>query len=248
MLFSILVIYHPEVVTLSSRAFAIGLLALAALPIYAQVPVAVRTGTPTSATGASGVNSYVVSWTQGASSSYTNPTVTLTVQSTGGAATATVYLTNSLGSGTTSANQIASGTITTSSATPAAATVSWTPSTFSLAAGTTYYLVVTSMSSNFQWAFVSGGATEQTITGTTYNGDVEDLAAPAGYAPAATTFVPVSAGGSSHVLLYSVNGSGTTPGPSVIPTLGTFGLIATVTLLAFSGLLFLKRQPANPLR
>lgn len=239
---------HSEVFTLSKSALVLGLMAIAALPLSADT-IVIRTGSSTGSL--SGVTSLAVSWTQ-TGSTFTAPSFSLTVHSTNGlAATATAYLTNAIGSGATAGtNQLGTAPVSVSAVTPTPVTVSF-PSA-SLAPGT-YYLVLSGLSANFAWDFVSGGATETLGTGVTAGSDLVDLATPApAFPPSASTFVTATAGGSSHVLIYSLTGTASggtgTPPPSGVPTLGTFGLIGTGTLLAFAGLLFLKRQPANPLR
>lgn len=215
-------------------ALAVGLLAMAAVPASA-ITVAVRSGTPNNDLGSiNDVDSMYASWTQSAGNTYYGVSITATLCSNNlSPASASVYLTNSIGAGTTVANQIATTTVTTSSpCTGVGATPTTLFSGLTLPPGT-YYLVVSNLSPQLQWSLVSGGATQTAGTGVTFNSDEFTTDAPPPYPPADTTFAPVSFGGSSHVFLFSVI---STPSANATPTLSSWALAITMILLAGYGL------------
>jgi len=166
----------------------------------------------------------------------------------GSAATASAYLSSGIGpTATVLAGPIAIS-IPAGQTTPTATTITFTGVT--LAGGDTYYLVISNGSGNLGWGANSGAGTETVGTGVTGIGaDVQDLAFPNPPSPptSATFTTPVSNGGSSHVLLFSVSGTvvgggGGGGGSTGIPTLGTWAMFGTVLLLGFTGFMALRRQ------
>jgi hypothetical protein len=215
-------------------ALAVGLLAIAAVPASA-ITVAVRSGTANGDLGnVNDVDSLYASWTQSAGNTYYGVSIAANLCSNNlSPASASVYLTNSIGAGTTVANQIAATTITTSApCTGVGATPTTLFTGLTLPPGT-YYLVVSNLSGALQWALVHGGATESVGTGVTFNSDEFTTDEPPPYPPADTHFAPVSFGGSSHVFLYSVI---STPSANATPTLSNWALAITMILLAGYGL------------
>jgi hypothetical protein len=201
------------------RRLFIALLTIAAFPLTAAT-VITRTGTP--AGSVAGVTSLAASWTQ-TGTTYSGVTVAITVQSTNGApASGNVYLTNALGSAATAVNLLALAPIAVSSPVPVPVILSFPPLT--LPPGT-YYLVLSNATPNLGWAFVEGGAVEALGPGGSSNIDRVDLATPTpAFPPSAATFVPVTAGGSSKVMLFAVTGN---PGPPLTITLiKSFGAVA----------------------
>ncbi len=224
------------------HACVIGLLAIAALPATAA-NVIVRTGTPTGYLGfGNGVYTLLASWTQSAGNTYSSATITANICSTNGAATsATWYLTTSIGSGTTVANQVATGAVpSVTAACPQGSNV--TLATGLTLAPATYFLVISNQSANFAWSYVSGGAAEALGTGVTSNPDEYSVVTPQPYPPSDLNFANATAGGSSKVFLYSVTGNAGTPPPSTgVPTLSTWAFSGTILLLIGSGLFLMSK-------
>lgn len=192
----------------------------------------------------------IASWTQAGGSPYYAVTVAASFCSTDGStATGTAYITNSVGPGTTTANQIATTAVSTTRNCSTDPTLTTAPTTIftnlTLPAGT-YHLVLNETSANMAWSFENTATTTET-TGTGVTSNVDAHGSANAYPPATT---PTTFGSPNRGLLFSVTGTAGTPPlpPSTVPALGTFGMIGTGMLLGFSGLLFLKRQPANPLR
>jgi len=228
--------------------FAVGLVLVASLPASAAT-IIVRSGTANADLGDFGftpVTSMYGSWTQSAGNGYSAVTITANICTVGSAtlSTATVYLTNSIGAGTTIANQIATGPIGTIFVCAPNSPSTTIFSGLTLPAGT-YYLVFSNMSLNFGWRLTSGGATEAVGTGVTANSDASSTAGPPAYPPSDTTFTALSFGGSSHVFLYSVTGTAGLPvsSPTGAPTLSSWGLLGMIVLLGGSGLLMMGKIP-----
>jgi hypothetical protein len=240
---------------LFKRALVFGCLAIAALPAYSAT-VASRTGTvgTSFAIGSGGSTSMAVNFTLGTGTSYNTLSFAPMLNTTDGSiATGSAYISSGIGAGATVLAGPVAISVPASQTTPAATTVTFTGVTIAGSA-TPYYLVISNGSGNLGWAASSGAGTETLGTGVTAIGaDVQDLATPTPASPptSATFTTPVSNGGSSHVLLFSLTGTVVGGGggtPTGVPTVGEFGLIGTGALLGFSGLLFLKRRPVNPLR
>jgi hypothetical protein len=221
---------------LFSPALALGFLAIAALPASAAT-VFSRGGL---ADAYSPRTSYLISWTQ--TSGYSSASITADVCSnTGLTATATAYLTNSIGTGTTVANQIATAPISTT-----VACFSGTPVTIftglTLPPGT-YYLVISNQSGNFEWNFDFGGAIEADGTGVTGNPDEASVATPPAYPPSDPTFSSFFGG---NRLQFSVTGSFGLPpsAPTATPTLSTWGMIGLGGALLLFGMKAAGRHSA----
>lgn len=234
------------------RALVLGCLAIAALPTYAAT-VASRTGTAGTsfAIGSGGSTSMAANFTLGSGTSYNTISFAPMLNSTNGsAATGSAYISNGIGTGATVVGGPLAIAVPGTQTTPAATTITFTGVT--LAGGATYYLIISNGSGNLGWAASTGAGTETLGTGVTAIGaDVQDLATPQPVNPAtSTTFTtPVSNGGSSHVLLFTLTGTvvggggggGTTP-PTGVPTLGEWAMFGTILLLGASGAFLLKRR------
>ncbi len=217
-------------------ACAVGLLAIAALPATAA-NVIVRTGTPNSGFGAGyGYMTVVGSWTQSAGNTYSSVTITANICSDDlGPTSATWYLTTKIGSGTTVANQVASGTVPSVTAgCPSGANV--TLATGLTLPPATYYLVISNQSANFGWSEVDAGAAESLGTGVTSNPDEGSFATPQSYPPSDPDFFNLSSVDfANKILLFSVTGNAGAP-PTTVPTLSTWTFSGVILLLIGSGL------------
>ena len=237
------------------RTLVFGLMALAALPAYAA-NIATRTGSAAAnlAIGPGQSTSMAVNFTLAAGTSYNTISFAPLLNTTNGsAATGSAYISNGIGTGATLVGGPIAISVPASQTTATATTITFPGVT--LAGGSTYYLVISNGSGNLGWGANSGAGTETLGTGVTAIGaDVQDLGAQTGTPYASPTFsTAVTSGGSSHVLLFAatgtvVGGGGSGSGGTSVPTLGEFGMIAAGSLLALCGVLFLRRQPANPLR
>lgn len=212
--------------------FAVGIFVLAALPAQAMT-IASRTGS--AAASASGIGcdacdtSFAVTWTQPAA--YSGVAITANLLTIDGlAAGGTAYLTNSTGPG--AANVVPPATFTLPAGAPETPAPITLFSGLTLPAGT-YYLTISNGSGNLGWAYVYGGAAENTAAGVTIGPDLQDFGALTAYPPAAATFgtFPVSAGGATHILLFSVTTAVS------IDTLSIWGFSVAVALLIGSGLI-----------
>jgi hypothetical protein len=213
-------------------------LTLAALPAGA-VNIVTRAGAPTGFWSSSIAASQYASWTQAAGTSFSSVTITITAHSIdGNPATGTAFLTNAIGPGTTTANQLATAPISISTAVPTPITLTLTPS-FVLNASTTYFLTVNDTTANLALDFASV-ATETTAAGVTTNND--GLATVANAYPPASTFT--APGSPAKGILFSVNGTvgiPTTPPPASVPAVSTLVLLATAVLLGSGGLLLVRK-------
>ena len=200
---------------------------------FAQTTIVSQTGTPTTFFGA--LSS--VSWTQ--SSTFNNVSIAANFRNAnpsaaGAAATGTAFLTTQLGAGTTTAQQIATTSISTTSTTGADVTLF---SGLTLGPGT-YFLVVNPTvvgggSNGLGWS--SGSVTITTASGVTANNDLASFGTVAAYPPASTFFTK------GHNLLYSVVsllGSPTAP----IPALNGWGMLLIAVLLGSSGMWLVRKH------
>jgi hypothetical protein len=249
MIFSTFVSEHPEVFPLFKRVLVFGCLAIAALPIQAANVITRSAASSTSIWDTGNTGPVVLtSWTQAAGTQFSTVTIALAVCSeTGSNVTGTVFVTNSIGGGTTGANQVATASVSTSTfcapATAASPQTVLTGVTLPAASATTYYLVMSIPAGMGVQA--SNVAVESVASGVTSN--VDQFATTAAGYPPASTFAPFSS--PSRGILFSVTGAVGIPlPPATVPAVGTFGLIAAASLLAFAGVLFLRREPVNPLR
>lgn len=223
------------------RALVFGCFTLAALPAFA-VTVASRTGAYSGQWTASGVGGQAQYTSFTTTSAFSAVTVTAPICSfSGSPATGRIWLTNGIGGGAT---VIAGPTSFTTSAN--CATAIGAPTTLftgiTLPAASTYYLIFDDQSdANFAIVFNNGSATE---TGTV-GADFVASGYNAANVPASTW---TAIGSPSRGILFSAAGTVGIPTPTGVPTLGTFAMIGTGMLLGFAGLLFLKRQVANPIR
>jgi hypothetical protein len=222
---------------LFKRVLVFGCLAIAALPIQAANVITRAAASSTSIWDTGNTGPVVLtSWTQAAGTQFSTVTIALAVCSeTGSNVTGTVFVTNSIGGGTTGANQVATASVSTSTfcapATAASPQTVLTGVTLPAASATTYYLVMSIPAGMGVQA--SNVAVESVASGVTSNVD-QFATTAAGYPPAST---------------FSVTGAVGIPlPPATVPAVGTFGLIAAASLLAFAGVLFLRREPVNPLR
>jgi len=230
------------------RLWILALLAAAVSPAGA-VTVAARTATPNGSTyfgGPNGLFSLYVSWTQTAT--FSGPmtfggTFHCVGCSGSQTASATLYLTNSIGPGITAANILGSTPFTVSSTTPTPLSV-----TMNIALPpATYYLIVGGMSSNFAWDRDPTAVTtpcsgdEQCASGVTINPDGNDnIATPPPNPPASSTwnFFPTSP---ARSLLFSV-----TLNPAGVPALSLRWLGGTAALLLAAGLWLTRRIGLSP--
>jgi hypothetical protein len=224
-----------EAFLLHSANITIFLLAISGLPVAAAT-VADRTGPVSSVStfpigGNSGDSSFAVGWTQAAGISYSGVMIAATLRSTDGLpASGTAYLTHSLGAG--AANVVLPFGFTVPGSTQTA------PTAVTLFAGLTlqpgsYYLTISNSSGNLAWAYVNGGGIENAGSGVTIASDLQDFSALSAYPPGSPTLdIPVTAGGSTHVLLFSATG---TLGIPSVRALSDWTLFSLIVLLALSG-------------
>jgi hypothetical protein len=212
-------------------AIALSLFAVAPMTASAAT-IVIRGGTPN---GFTFRNSMLASWTQAAGNTYSSVTIVADVCARlGGTATAIAYLTNSIGPGTTVANQIATVPVSTTANCSAQ-----TPLTIftglTLPPGT-YYLLFSNTTNLFAWS-TDLPATETDGTGVTGNPDETTLSAPPAYPPSDNTLSVLNLGGQTDSFVFSAIGTLVAPAATGVPTLSTLGFLGMIVLLASSGIL-----------
>jgi hypothetical protein len=164
-----------------------------------------------------------VSWTQ--TGSYTNVAISAFLSAFGGngGGTGTIYLTDQIGLGTTTANEIAETTVSGLASAPATATSLF--SGLDLGPGTYYLITASNLGGNgLAWNEYSGNAAISGISGT--NNFDEFGSGEAGYPPSSFLFTD-----GTHEFDFSVTGdiAAATPEPSSFILLGT-GLLGIVQM------------------
>ena len=228
------------------------MLVAAALPASAAT-VITRSGAPTFFDGGFAKTSFYSSWTQSAGNAYIAVTVAAEICSIGGVTTgtATAFLTNAIGPGTTVANQIATAPVSVTGATACGTSSALTTifTGLSLPAGT-YYLVFSNMNANFGWTQNIVAPTETLGTGVTSNVDAFETGGPGPYPPA-DVYTAYNIAGATKNFLFSVTGTLFVPPPpppptptaTGIPTLSTWGLFGMIILLGATGVLLTGKIP-----
>jgi hypothetical protein len=235
------------VFTLFKRSLLVAAFALAALPAFAvPATIASRTGGYVGQWTAGGVGGQAQYTSFTTSSAYSGVSITAPICSFTGSATGRVWLTNGIGGGAT----VIAGPATFTTSANCVAAVSAPTTVFSgvtLPAASTYYLIFDDQSdANFAIVYSTGAGSPAVAESGTVGADFYASTYNAANVPASTWTAITSP---SRGILFSAAGTaGLPPGSTGVPTLGTFAMVGTVMLLGVSGLLFLKRESANPLR
>lgn len=255
---------YPRVLAILLAAAAIAPASAQTVTIVSRPPTTLPPGSNTVGAWASslGINPFYVSWTQAAGTQFSAVTASALLCSTNGSpATGLAYLTNQVGAGATSANQIGSvASISTSTPCPvdtasvAAATLTtlnFGSINLPAASTTTYYLVVDGTSANLGWVFeetaaptpvcfggnCAGGVVTTINPPNNSNPDTTSTLGPAAYPPASNFNLTLSP---NNGALFKVTGNVGIPTSSV-PTLSTWAFSGSIILLIGSGLFLMRR-------